>query len=106
MKALNEKILQALPESEWQVQNMKDSQSHQTSQIIDLYSIFRVPQYQEEPTDLEKSIESMSQSQNDYVQSQNNSFNRLEAHIGHLINTINDRNEETLPTNFWPFTFS
>ena len=40
----------------------------------------------------------MIQSQNNYIQSQNNSFNRLEAQIGHLVNTINDRNEKTLPT--------
>ena len=31
------------------------------------YSIFQVPQQQEKPTDLEKSIKSMIQSQNDYI---------------------------------------
>jgi len=42
----------------------------------------------------------MIQSQNDYIQSQNNSFNRLEAQMGHLVNTINVRNEKTLPIQF------
>ena len=64
------------------------------------YSIFQVPQQQEEPINLEKSIESMIQFQNNYIQSQNDSFNRLEAQMGHLINTINDRNKKNLPTQF------
>ena len=42
----------------------------------------------------------MIQSQNDYIQSQNDSFNRLEAQMVHLVNTINDRTEETLFTRF------
>ena len=28
------------------------------------------------------------------------SLNRLEAKVSHLVNTINDRNEETLPNTF------
>ena len=32
------------------------------------------------------------------IQSQNDSFNRLEVQMGHLVNTINDKNEETLST--------
>ena len=48
------KNLEALHESERQVQNMKDSQARQNSQIQDPYSIFQVPQQQEEPTDLER----------------------------------------------------
>ena len=59
-----------------------------------------MPQQQEEPIKLEKSIESTIQSQNDYIQSQNDSFNRLEAQMSHLVNIINDTNEETLPTQF------
>ena len=48
-------------------------------------------------------MNSMSQSQNDYIQSQTDflqSINRLEAKASHLVNTINDRNEETLPNTF------
>jgi len=45
----------------------------------------------------------MIQSQNDYIQSQNNSFHRLEAQMGHLVNTINVRNEKLSLSNFWPF---
>jgi len=33
---------------------MKDSQAYQSFQIQDPYSIFQVPQQQEEPTDLER----------------------------------------------------
>ena len=44
MNALNEKILEALHESERQVQNIKDSQAHQNFQIQDPYFIFQVPQ--------------------------------------------------------------
>ena len=84
-------------ESQTQFQNMLDSQSHQDFQIQYPYSIFQVPQQQEESTDLEKSIESMIQFQNDYILSQNDSFNRLTAQMGHLVNTINVRNEKTLP---------
>ena len=40
---------------------MLDSQSHQDFQIQDPYSIFQVPQQEEEPTDLGKSMESMIQ---------------------------------------------
>ena len=36
---------------------MKDSQTHQNFQIEEPYSTFQVPQQQEEPTDLENSIE-------------------------------------------------
>ena len=39
----------------------------------------------------------------DMIQSRNNvtqSLNRLEAKVSHLVNTINDRNEETLPNTF------
>ena len=45
-------------------------------------------------------MELMIQSQNNCIQSQTDclkSFNRLEAKVSHLVNTINDRNEETLP---------
>ena len=45
----------------------------------------------------------MIQSQNDCIQSQMDrlqSINRLEVKVSHLVNTINDRNEETLPNTF------
>ena len=42
----------------------------------------------------------MIQSQKDYIQSQNNSFNRLEAQMSRLINRVNDMIEETLPITF------
>ena len=38
----------------------------------------------------------MIQGQNSFTQP----INRLKAQMSHLINTINDRNEETLPTRF------
>jgi len=45
-------------------------------------------------------MESMIQSQKDYIQSQNNFFNTLEAQMSRLINKVNDRNEKTLPITF------
>ena len=45
----------------------------------------------------------MIQSQNDYIQSQTDclkSLNKLEEKVSHLVNTIDDRNEETLPNTF------
>ena len=73
------------------------------SQIQDPYSNFQIQPQQEEPVDLEKNMEFMIQSQNDCIQSQTDclkSLNRLEAKVSHLVNTINDRNEETLPNTF------
>ena len=35
------------------------------------------------------------------IRSQNDSFNRLEAQIGHLVKTINDRNKKSLPNQFF-----
>ena len=76
-----------------QFQNMLDSQFHQDFQIQDAYSIFQVPQ--QEPTNLKKSMEFMIQSQNNNIQSQNDSFNRIEAKINQLVNMY--KNEEPLP---------
>jgi len=48
-------------------------------------------------------MEFMIQSQNDIIQSQMDrlqSINRLEVKVSHLVKTINDRNEETLPNTF------
>ena len=48
-------------------------------------------------------MEFMIQSQNDIIQSQMDrlqSINMLEVKVSHLVNTINDRNEETLPNTF------
>jgi len=66
----------------------------------DPYTIFQVPQQQEVPTNLEKSIKFMIWYQNDYIQSQNDclqSIDRLKEKMSHLVKTINDRNEKTLP---------
>ena len=75
---------------------MIDLQSPQIFQIQVLYSIFHVPSQQQEPINLEKNMENLIQSQNDFTQS----INRLEAQIIYLVNTINDKNEETSPTQF------
>ena len=41
-------------------------------------------------------MEALVQSQNDYLQF----IDRLEAQMSYLVNTINDRNEKTLPNTF------
>jgi len=51
-------------------------------------------------------MKSMIQSQNDYIQSQNDSFNRLEAQMSRLLNIVNNNNEKTLPNTFRPFPIS
>ena len=43
---------------------MLDSQSHQDFQIQDPYSIFQVPQQEEEPINLEMSMKNLIQSEN------------------------------------------
>ena len=53
--------MEALDELERRIQILKDSKSRQNFQVTDPYSIF-----QEEHADLEKSMESMIQSQNDH----------------------------------------
>jgi len=71
---------------------MMDSQFPQTFQIHNLNSLFQVqPQQEEEPIDLEKSIEALIQIQNTF----NQDFNRLKAQISQVANTY--RNEKTLP---------
>ena len=46
-------------------------------------------------------MEFMIQSQNDCSQTDClKSLNSLEVKVSHLVNTINDRNEETLPNTF------
>ena len=49
------------------------------------------------------SIKSMIQSQNDYIQSQNNSFNRLEVQMSRLINIVKDRMRKLYLTHIRPF---
>ena len=66
------KSIEAMIESQEQKLKMMDSQFPQDIKIQDPYSMFQVPQQEEEPTNLEKSMEPM-------IQSQNDSFNRLEA---------------------------
>ena len=51
--------MEALEELEWWIQNLEDWKSHQKFQIQDPYSIFQVPQQEEEPTDLGKSMKFM-----------------------------------------------
>ena len=73
---------------------MMDSQFPQNFQDQDSYLLFQVPtQQNEEPTDLEKSVEAMIQSQIDFTQS----INRLEVQMSQLANKKNDRNKRTLP---------
>ena len=62
-----------------------------------IYAPFSSPTIQkEEPIDMEKSMKDLIQKENSFTQS----INSLEALISHLINTMNDRNEKTLPTQF------
>ena len=96
-KSSLEKTFEAFLESTRQVQIIADSILPNNSQIQDPYSNFQVQPQQEEPIDLEKSTEDLIQSGNNVTQS----INRLEAKVGHLVNTINDRNEETLPNTFF-----
>jgi len=73
---------------------MIGSQLSQNFQIQDPYSIFQVPQQQEEPMDLDRRMKNLIQFENDFFQS----VNRLEAQMSHLINTVKDR--KTLPNTF------
>ena len=66
--------------------NFRSSKSHQNFQITDFYYIF-----QEEHADLEKSMESM-------IQFQNNPLDIIDARLSRLKNMR--RNKETLPTQF------
>ena len=61
------KSIEAMIESQEQKLKMMHSQFSQDSQIQDPYYIFQVPQ--QGLTNLEKSMESMIQSQKDYIQS-------------------------------------
>jgi len=63
MDALNEKIIEALHESSDKFKTWKTHNLIKISKSKTFNSIFQVPQQQEEPTDLEKSIEFMIQSQ-------------------------------------------
>jgi len=78
------------------------------SQIQDPYSNFQV-QPQQVHVDLEKDMKFMIQSQNDCIQSQTDclkSPNKLEAKVSHLVNIINDRNEESLCNTFSTIPYS
>ena len=90
VQSKNEKILEALHESEWQVQNLTDLIIPQNFQIQNPYSIFQFPPQQEEPSDFEKSMEYMIQSQNSFTQS----TYKLKAKISQLANIY--RNEKPL----------
>ena len=73
---------------------MMDSQLSQDFQIQDLYSMFQVPQQEEEPMDSDRSMESLIHSENNFFPI----YNRLEGQMSHLINVVKDRNEETPTT--------
>ena len=75
---------EALEELEQRIQNLEDSKSNQNFQVTDFYSIF-----QEEHSDLEKSMEFM-------IQFQNDPLNMIKARLSRLKNMC--RNKETLPT--------
>jgi len=77
-----EKRMEVLDELERQIQILEDSKSHQNFQITDPYSMF-----QEEHTDLEKSIEFTIQFQNDLL-------DIIETRLSRLENM--HRNKETL----------
>jgi len=76
--------MKALEELERQIQILEDSKSRQNFQIKDPYSIF-----QEEHTDIEKSVESM-------IQFQSDPLNMIEARLSRLKNMI--KNKKTLST--------
>ena len=76
--------MEALEELEWRIQILEDSKSRQNFQITDPYSIF-----QEKHADLEKSMESM-------IQFQNDPLDMIEVRLSRLENMR--RNKETLPT--------
>jgi len=59
----------------------KDSQAHQDFQIQDPYTNFQVPPQEEEPRDLDRSMQNLIQSENYFSQS----LNRLEAQMSPLI---------------------
>ena len=76
---------------------MMDSQFPQNFQDQNSYSLFQVPpQRNKEPMDLKNSIEAMIQPQNDF----NQFINRAELEMSQLLDTMNDRNEKTLPNQF------
>ena len=81
--------MEALEEPERWIQILGDSKFRQSFQITDPYSIF-----QEEYTDLEKSMESM-------IQFQSDPLNMIEARLSRLKNMR--RNKKTLPTQSWLF---
>jgi len=83
-------------ESQEQKLKMMNSQFPQDFQIQDPYSIFQVPQKEEEPMDLNRSMKNLIQFENNFFQS----INKLEAQMSHLINILKDRNEETLPNTY------
>ena len=75
--------MEALEEIKRRIQILEDSKSCQNFQITDPYSIF-----QEERTNLEKSMEFM-------IQFQNDPLDMIEARLSRLKNM--SRNKETLP---------
>ena len=78
--------MEALDELEWRIQILEDSKSRQNFQVTDPYFIF-----QEEHADLEESLETM-------IQYQNDPLDMIEARLSRLENMR--RNKETLPTQF------
>ena len=57
------------------------------------YSMFQVPQQEEELMDADRSMKNLIHSENNF----NQSVNRLEAQMSHLLNIIIQKNEKILP---------
>ena len=79
-----------------------DSQFPQDFQIYDPYSIFQVPQQEEEPMDLDRSMENLIQSENDFFES----VNRLEAQMGHWSTQLMIEMGKVFLSNFLSFPIS
>ena len=92
-KSVVSKSIEAMIESQEQKLKMMDSQFPQDFQIQDPYFIFQVPQQEEEPMDLDRSMKNLIQSENYFSQS----LNRLKALMSRLINIVKNRNKKTLP---------
>jgi len=90
------KSIEGLIESQEQKPKMIDSQFRQDSQIQNPYSMFQVPQQEEELMDSDRSMKNLIQSENNF----NQSVNRLEAQMSHLLNIMKEMNEKALPNTY------
>ena len=95
--------MEILEELERRLKKIEDTRAHRNFQIQNPYSTFQVLprsrrdtsiiKQQEEPTDLDKSMENLIQAKNYVTQS----INKLEAQMNRL---IKDRDKKTLPNTF------